>query len=212
MLETRFPRVPGDIGHPASFDHPVEYLVVRGASPRRVVAERAQGLLEPFVEAARSLEARGCQAITTSCGFLALFQDTLAAAVRVPLATSSLTLLPAIERSLPPGRHAGVVTISARSLTPDHLRGAGARQDTPVVGVRPDGEFVRAILGDLPDMDTSRLEAEVIAAGSALRDAHPGLSAIVLECTNMPPYAAALEAAVGLPVHDVLTLARRLMA
>lgn len=212
MLETRFPRVPGDIGNPASFDFPVRYAVVRGASPQRVVRERAAGLIEPFVAAARDLARQGCRAITTSCGFLALFQNTLAAAVPVPLATSSLTLLAGIERALPPGRHAGVVTIDAHALTPAHLHAAGARADTAVAGVRADGEFTRAILGDLPDIDVARLETEVVEAGRALVAAHPEVGAIVLECTNMPPYAAALAHATGLPVHDALTLARRLMA
>jgi Asp/Glu/hydantoin racemase len=211
MLETRFPRPPGDIGNPASFAFPVRYRVVAGASPQRVVRERAAGLIEPFVAAAQALEREGCTAITTSCGFLALFQAEIGQALKVPFAASSLLQLPAIDAALPPGRRAGVITISAEALSVQHLRGAGAASSTPVVGVVPDGEFARAILGDAPQMDQAKLRSEVLEAGRRLLREHADVRAIVLECTNMPPYADALRAATGLPVYDVLTLVRGLM-
>ena len=80
-LDTVFPRVPGDVGNATTFDFPVRFAVVRGASPRRVVHEQDPALLKPFIDAAQELEAAGCRAITTTCGFLALFQQEMAAAV-----------------------------------------------------------------------------------------------------------------------------------
>ena len=56
MLETAFPRVPGDIGNPATWPFPVDYRVVKGASPDQVVRRQAQGLLPAFVEAAKDLD------------------------------------------------------------------------------------------------------------------------------------------------------------
>ena len=210
MLETRFPRVPGDIGNPASFDFPVHYRIVRGASPARVVRERASGLLQPFIDAARELVDQGCYAIGTSCGFLALFQRELQAALPVPVATSSLLQVAPLQAALPAGQKVGIITIAAAALTVEHLRGVGADPDTPIAGVREDGEFARAILGDLPEMDVEKLRAEVLEAGARLRQARPEVAVLVLECTNMPPYADALRAASGLPVYDVLTLLRQL--
>jgi len=210
MLETRFPRVLGDIGNPASFDFPVRYAVVQGASPARVVRERAAGLLAPFIEAARGLVNQGCGAISTSCGFLALFQRELQEALPVPVAASSLLQVAPVQARLAPGQRVGIITVAAESLTADHLRGVGADPATPVAGVRRDGEFVRAIMGDLPEMDTDKLRVEVLEAGERLRQAHPEVAALVLECTNMPPYADALAQASGLPVYDILTLLRRL--
>jgi hypothetical protein len=206
MLETRFPRVPGDIGNPASFDVPVHYRIVRGASPSRVVRERAVGLLQPFIDAAQELVAEGCGLISTSCGFLALFQDQLQAALPVQVATSSLLQVATTQARLAPGQQVGIITIAPESLSADHRRGVGADPATPIAGVRPDGEFIRAIMGDQLEMDTKKLRDEVLEAGTRLLQAHPRVGAIVLECTNMPPYSAALAQATGLPVYDILTL------
>src|SRR5919201_2821438 len=102
MLDTRFPRIPGDMGHAATFDFPVRYHRVTGAEPHRVVRGGAAGLLEAFVAGARELEREGIGAITTNCGFLSTFQRELAAAVSVPVFTSSLLLVPLVHRMLRP--------------------------------------------------------------------------------------------------------------
>src|SRR5690349_20623034 len=148
MLETRFPRVDGDIGHPRTFACPVRYRTVEGASPRRVVVERDPRLVAPFVAAARELERDGVAAIATSCGFLALFQRELAASVAVPLWTSSLLLVAEVEATLGRGERVGVVTADAASLTGDHLRAVDARADTPVEGLALDSRFRATVLDD----------------------------------------------------------------
>jgi Asp/Glu/Hydantoin racemase len=201
MLETRFPRVPGDIGHPDSFSMPVRRTVVRGASPQRVVHGQDAALLQPFIEAGRSLVAQGAAALTTSCGFLALWQRELQAALPVPVWTSSLLTLAEL-----PGQRCGVITIDAASLTPAHLRAVGADPCTPVEGILPGSALQRTLLHDLPDLDEADALAQVLAAGARLMTRHPGLQALVLECTNLPPYAEALRRASGLPVHDILSL------
>ena len=104
MLDTRFPRIPGDMGHAATFPFPVRYHRVAGASPDLVVRQGAAGLLPAFVEGARQLEREGVGAVTTNCGFLVKYQAELAAAVRIPVLTSSLLLVPLVHRMLPPGR------------------------------------------------------------------------------------------------------------
>jgi Asp/Glu/hydantoin racemase len=203
MLEARFPRIPGDMGNAATWPFPVLYKVVAGASPHRVVRERAQGLLEPFLDAARELVRLGADGITSTCGFLSLFQDEIAAAAGVPVAISSLMQVPMVERMLPPGRRAGILTISAPSLTSAHLAKAGVRADTPVMGTENGREFTRAILGDEPRLDVAAAERDILEAGAALVAAHPEIGAIVLECANMPPYACALSRHLALPVYDI---------
>jgi len=55
-------------------------------------------------------------------------------------------------------------------------------------------------------LDPGRAEADVVAAGQELLAAAPDIKAIVVECTNLPPYCAALARSTGLQVHDILTL------
>lgn len=198
MLDTRFPRVPGDVGHPASWRLPMRFSVVAGASPARVVQQGDPALLAPFVDAARALVADGARAITTSCGFLVMFQHELQAALPVPVWTSSLLALPTLERP-------GVVTVDAASLGPRHLRAAGAHERTPVEGLAPGCSLQRTLLGNEPTLDTAAAEADVVAAARRLVGREPTLRTLVLECTNMPPYAAAVEAATGRPVHHLMT-------
>lgn len=203
MLEARFPRIPGDMGNALTWPFPVLYRVVRGASPERVVMRRADGLLDRFLAAAAALVADGADGITTNCGFLSLFQRELAAQSRVAVAASSLMQVPLIESTLPPGRRVGILTISGSTLTGEHLEAAGARPDTPVIGTEGGREFSRVIIDDEPEMDVAAAEQDILEAGHQLVTRHPEVGAVVLECTNMVPYAWALRDRIGLPVYDI---------
>src|SRR5712691_8893036 len=184
MLETRFPRIPG-------------------ATPARVVFDKAAGLLPAFLDAAGELVRLGADGITTTCGFLSLYQREIAAYVGVPVATSSLMQIPLIERVLPADKRVGVLTISAASLTREHLIAAGADPDTPVVGTEGGGEFTRAILGDAARLDIAAAERDILDAGKELVARHPDTGAVLLECTNMVPYARVLSEHLRLPVFSI---------
>ncbi|MBC8792913.1 MAG: hypothetical protein C6Y20_15025 [Tagaea sp. CACIAM 22H2] len=207
MLEAKFPRIYGDMGNATTWPFPVLYRVVLGASPEKVVLKGAEGLLPDFIAAAQELVRLGAEAITTNCGFLSLFQKELAAAVNVPVATSALMQVPWVQATLPPGKRVGIVTVSKATLTPRHLDAANVPRDTPIAGTENGKEFFRVLIkAEKNDMDIDRAERDVVEAGTNLVKAHPEIGALVLECTNMPPYAAALQAATGLPVYDVYTM------
>ncbi|MBL8700085.1 MAG: aspartate/glutamate racemase family protein [Alphaproteobacteria bacterium] len=203
MLEARFPRIPGDMGNATTWPFPVLYKVVTGASPQRVVRERAAGLLEPFLDAARELVRLGADGITSNCGFLSLFQDEIAAAAGVPVAISSMMQAPMVNRLLPPGKRAGILTISAATMTAEHLAKAGVPEGTPVVGTDGGREFTRAILDNEARLDVGAAEQDILDAGARLVRENPAVGAIVLECTNMAPYARALAEQVCMPVYDI---------
>jgi hypothetical protein len=205
MLETRFPRIPGDMGNAETWPFPVLYKVVPGASPRRVVCERSAGLLDEFLAAAAELVRLGADGITTTCGFLSLYQRHIAAHVGVPVAASSLMQIPCIERVLPPGKRVGVLTVSAANLSAEHLQAAGADPETPVAGTDNGSEFSRVMLNDEERLDVAAAERDILAAGDRLVASHDGIGAVLLECTNMVPYARALSQRLHLPVFSIYT-------
>jgi hypothetical protein len=205
MLETRFPRIPGDMGNAETWPFPVLYKVVPSASPRRVVCEKAAGLLDEFLAAAAELVRLGADGITTTCGFLSLYQREIAGHVGVPVATSSLMQIPFIERVLPPGKRVGVLTVSAANLSGEHLRAAGADPETPVAGTDNGSEFSRVMINDEERLDAAAAERDILAAGDRLVASHDGIGAVLLECTNMVPYARALSQRLHLPVFSIYT-------
>ena len=201
-LDTRFPRIPGDIGAPETFAFPVRILAVRGADVDGVVHRRDEALLPRFAAAARDLATAGCAGIATTCGFLARWQRELADAAGVPVLTSALLQLPLLARCVAAGRRVGVLTYSAPDLDRGTLAAAGAAPDTPLEGVAPDSYFARTIRHGSVTLDRSRMAADVVAAGERLHARHPDLGAIVLECANMPPYRDILATQLRLPVFD----------
>lgn len=201
MLSTRFPRPVGDLGNAESFWFPVLYHAVPGASPERVVRDRASGLEEAFAEGAQHLVELGADGVMSCCGFLALHQEMLAKAAGVPVLASPLVQQPMVERMLPPGQRAGILTISSADLTQDHLAAAGCTEKPPVAGVDEAGDaFSGPILDDREEMDFDAAARDVVEAARILVQRHPETGAIVMECTNLSPYAAPIRQATGLPV------------
>ena len=199
MLDTAFPRPVGDVGHPASWRMPVRRQVVPGAFPSRVVEQADETLLEPFIAAGRGLVAQGARAITTSCGFLVRWQAALQQALPVPVWTSALLALPELSRP-------GVITVDARSLGARELTAAGAATNTPVQGLEEGCHLRATLLGNRPWLDEQQAQADAVIAARRLVHEHPHIRHIVLECTNLPPYADAVAHATGLPVHHLMTL------
>jgi len=207
MLEARFPRIPGDMGNAETWPFPVLYRVVRGATPERVVLQGAKGLLPDFLDAAEELVALGAEAITTNCGFLSLFQRELAERAKVPVASSALIQVPWVQAMLPPGKRVGIITICATTLTPAHLSAVGVPADTPVVGTERGRELFRVLIkAEKEELNIAAAEQDILDAARTLLARHPEVGALVLECTNMPPYAAALRETLGLPVYDIYSM------
>jgi hypothetical protein len=205
ILETQYPRIPGDPVNAMTWPFPVLYKLVENASPARVVEQRAAGLLEPFVAAGRELVAMGADGIVGNCGFLVLFQEEMAKQLGVPVAMSSLLQVPLVARLLPPGKRVGILTVNKTELSAAHLEAAGIDPTTPVASTEGGREFNRSMYkgGGAPTVDVAANEADVLDAGLGLVRDHPDIGAIVIECTRMVPYSRALAEATGRPVFDI---------
>lgn len=214
MLDHDLARPPGDPGNPATFSFPVRHKIVPGVSLERLL-QKDLTLLEPLIEAGEELVDQGAAAIASGCGFLIYFQREIAARLPVPVMLSSLLQIPFIQRTLGPDQLIGVLTAHSGHLTEEHLLGAGMDPACPVkiAGLENDPYFHQAVLLEHGDLEFDKVQAEVVAKARKLvtpdeDGRHVG--AIVMECTNLPPYAAAVQEAVGLPVYDVTTMIRYL--
>lgn len=212
MLDTQFPRFHGDIGNPDTWPFQVHYKTVPGAHAKSVIEQTGAQPLAPFVEAAQELQALGVGAVTTSCGFLMLHQAHIAAHLTVPFVSSSLMQMPWVQAMLPADQRVGILTISSQAITPALLKCAGVKKETPIVGTEDGAEFTNAILSDALTMNQSLCEKDNIAAAQRLMEENGNIGAIVLECTNMAPYAHAINAATKVPVYSIYTLIRWLQA
>jgi len=208
MLDTKFPRVPGDIGNASTFDFPVRYKIVKGASAHRVIFEADPKLLGPFITAGKELvKEASVKAITTSGGFLAIFQKEMAEALPVPVFTSSLMQVPLVYGMIGK-KKVGVLTAHKASLTERHFKSVGV-EGIPIAieGMDDKAEFKR-IINDQLDFDVEKVKAEVVEAAKQLVSENPDVGAIVFECTNFPPFARAVQEATNLPIFDIVTLTK----
>ncbi len=206
-------RMPGDVGNLTTYTFPVTYRVVKDFPMSAMMTDELLDHAESWVEAARDLVAMGCTAITAGCGFAALLQPRIAAAVDVPVFMSALIQVPLVSAMLAPGRKVGIITANGPRLTEEHFQAVGwsaVQIPVTVIGIEEDyhQDFSRKNLlriGEEPGI-VQRMEGSMVRLAQRLLDVDPAVGAIVLECTNMPPMAAAVQHAVGLPVFDIVTL------
>jgi hypothetical protein len=206
MLDTKFIRFNGDIGNAITWPFPVLYRIVKGAVPSAVTDLVNRDLLTPFKVAADELIAEGVDGITTTCGFLSLYQQELSAHCSVPVATSALLQVPMVARILPKGKRPGILTFSAESLTTPYLVRVGVDPSTPVAGMPRESEFQRAIREDDNSVSFATLLQEVLDVAESFVRSDASIGALVCECTNLSPYAHYIYRRLDVPVFDMVTL------
>lgn len=213
-LESYFPKPVGHIKYPASFDFPVLYKTVKGATIDRLIGQRDPELLQPFIEAAQELEREGVKAITASCGFLALFQREIADAVNIPVFISSLIQVPLIYQSLGRHRKVGVVVANSDALSVDHLIAVGADKiPIALAGMQHQPQFAEVILNAKNnDFDLEVFRDELFSVIAQLLVKDPNIGSIVLECTDLSHFAPQVQQRFNLPVYDLTSLTRMVAA
>jgi hypothetical protein len=202
--EWNVPFVPGDLNNASTFDFPVRYLTVEGAAGSEVLSGDASAYGELFVAAAKQLEAEGVHAITGNCGYMAAYQDVVAAAVDVPVFMSSLVQAPMLLRMLGSHRRLAVLVANGGGISESVLRGAGITDPSRLLiqGLDHKPHFNEVIIQETGTLDEDVLRREVVEAAVEACRSDPDLGAILLECSDLPPYARSVSEATGLPVFD----------
>ena len=206
ILDATYPCIPGNVGNASTFPFPVRYKVVKQASIERLIKKRDKTLVQPFIDAAIELQEEGVKAITGACGFMALFQREVSDAIDVPVFLSSLLQIPFIYQIKK--QKIGIITADSKSLTPEHFISVGVNKEIPLLigGMEDQKEFREAILEEKGTLDSDLIESEVVGVAKKLITENPDIGALVLECSDLPPYAYAIQKEVNLPIFDFTTM------
>lgn len=209
--DTIRPFLPGDTGNASTWSVPALYKTVPGLTAGRILGPDAGEMTSAVVQAATELVREGARLITSGCGYSIRYQEAVRAAVDVPVFLSSLLLAPFLEKMLPPGKALGILVASKSSLTHDLLEAAGLRADigrrVVVAGLEDTPAFAHTwIKGPVIDLDVGAVETDVVNAAVALLNDRPDIGTLLLECGNLPPYAAAVQQAINIPVFDYTSM------
>lgn len=207
MLDSKFPRIIGDVGNAKTWDFPVLYKTVKGKKPEKVVLDLKLEDIQPFIDAALELQREGVKAITTSCGFLALFQKELSEILDVPVFTSALIMLPMISKMLG-DKKILVLTANSDTLTKEHIEavcGDVSDMRMDIVGTQHKPNFTHFTVQNWDEVDVDLCEKEILEVVRAATEKEE-YGAILFECTNMPPYSNKVRETFGLPVFDFVSL------
>ena len=205
-LDCAIPFVPGNVSNASTFKFPVMYKVIKGATiPRMLSADPS--LLEDIVAVGKELEEQGVRAVVGNCGYFGHFQKEVAKRLTVPTFLSSVLQAPIIIRSLKPDQKLGIVCGSAPHLTPSLLTQCGVEDlsRVAIIGGENCSEFqnIGQVTGHL---NSYKIEQEIVGLAKRLVGDNPDIGAILLECTDLPPYAWAIQNAVRLPVFHYITM------
>ncbi|WP_049823711.1 hypothetical protein [Bradyrhizobium sp. WSM2254] len=202
------PFIPGTVGNASTWSVPVRYKTIPSLSFSKLVSPDGDDYASAAVQAAVELVREGAQMITAHCGFMIRYQDRVRAAVDVPVLLSPLLLIPLLGQMLPRNKAIGIITAEARSLTPEVLESAGlpASSDRVVVAGLENAPCFAAFLTASGDLDVGAVEKETVDTAVALLNERPDIGMLLLECSELPPYAAAVQRATGVPVFDFTSM------
>lgn len=211
MLDCRFPRPKGDIGNAASFPYPVCYEIIERVEASGLTTTNEQSSVEQMLHHAQALEQRGVRAMLTSCGLLITHQEKLARRLSVPVVSSCLTLLPFVRSIINPEKRIAVI-VSALSGGVQQLLAQAEGQNVMPISMESSPEFMRGIMSMRPpyELDPDKLEAETVEICRRALEEYGNIGAILVECTNIAPYSAALRREFRIPVFDIIQVAELL--
>lgn len=203
-LECNIPFIPGDVGNASTYDFPVQYMVVPGATTDAIVNRQDPTVGEEVVRCAKALVGQGVKAITSDCGYLGVFQRMVADSVPVPVFMSSLMQVPLIRSMLGSDRRLGIMVANGQSVSDSLLAKVGLEDASRLVfrGLEEKPHFYEVIFEEKVPLDQARMEGEVVETVLEMQKDAPDLGAIMLECSDLPPYSAAIQRSTGLPVFD----------
>lgn len=198
----------GNSTNPASYSFPVCFRRIKGANIETVLENPSAQVLATMIDESKKLVAEGIKAISTSCGFNAVFQQELAEALDVPVFTSSLLLIPLVRRTLPKSKAIGVITAKKAALRKMHFEAAGITdlENIFVFGMEKCPEWNKIFIAPNSDVDLEKISDEVLRTAISAKKEHPEIASFILECTDLPPFAGLIRETLRTPVYDFISM------
>lgn len=216
VLDDAYPGFPGDVRNASAFPYPIQYEIAAGVDNYTLVWEQDKSpCRQPILDAAKKLERMGCKAIAAECGYFAWFQKDVAGHVDVPVFMSSLLQVPFIQHLIGPEKSVGIVCAQKRFLTDTHLKNVGIDLNSNFVIAGSQDEYGCPEFDnlwdhekrpDVPEIYYDKAEKDMVSICRKFCTSHPEISALMLECTGMQPFARSVQQAVDLPVFSWGTL------
>lgn len=206
VIETRHPLLPGNLQDARTFSHPVLYGRVRVPDGLSLSSGHPD-ILGAIITAAQDLADQGVGALVGACGSFGFYQREVAKSFDLPVFMSIMTQVPFILQSLGPHRKLCVVAAWRAALDLRLFEACGITDTTRLVIKEMAGqqEFERMLSGE-GSIDPDALRLEVLSVISAAVREEPQIGGIVLQCSDLPPFAFDVHNATGLPVFDAALL------
>ena len=203
-------RLVGDIDHLDTFDYDVLYRTVPGLT--FAVCQSgvySQDVKDSCVEAVEFLKAKDVSGVTGDCGFMLNIRELVENNIDKPVFMSCLGQLHSILHSI--GGDCEVAVFTANSDSLEHVeseldRLSGLREHSHrlrIVGCQDVPGFDAVAKGE--KVDVEKVGPGVMELAKDFLDRHPGVRSLLLECTELPPYANVLRLETGLPVYDAVS-------
>ncbi|AET69839.1 Asp/Glu/Hydantoin racemase [Desulfosporosinus orientis DSM 765] len=206
VLDLWSPKIPGMVASAASYRYPVRHKLVEVHPPERLLYGDPE-ILEELVIAGKELEKEGVRAIVGACGYFGHFQPQLASALNVPVYLTSLLQIPMIKAGLKSDQKVGILCADSDNMTIELLKKTGVDDPNIYVirgmGIKP--EF-SAIMENRTSFNNEELKKEIINEAVKLVAENPEVGALLLECSDFPPYSFDIQQEVRVPVFDYMTL------
>lgn len=208
LLDTYTPFIPGDVGNATTYSFPVRFQKVPGFTVERAI-QKDPTAFDSLLAAATELESQGVRAITGDCGYMVIHQQKLKKHVGVPVFLSSLLQVPFITSIIGEDKKIAVMCADSRQLNYeaiDRFIGLKNNRNLVIRGLQERRNFNEAILEEVGLLDAGKIEQEMVEEAERTVSEHPDIGAFLLECSCLPPYGAAIQETVGLPVFDYITM------
>lgn len=206
--EVYYPMLPGNVVNGYTYKYPVRLKAVRGLDVPNLF-QMGENVYEHIMDACLELEQEGVRAISSACGFFGNYHDKVAEHIDIPVALSSLVQLPWIASLLKPTQTIGIITADKSSFSEHLLDSCGVpielRKRLVIKDAKQTNEF-NCVIEQRGSWDNTIAKEEIVALGKEIMQEYPQTGAILLECSDMPPYAYAVQAEAQVPVFDFITL------